>query len=126
MFSTIGPLSILMDFPLHRTAEGRFNELHTPALALGLKSDATYVGQELRLSPGDILLLYTDGIPETVNAAGEQFGLERIQSALSDEASLPAPEICHNILNAVSTFRHSPNQADDASIVTVTIDAVAV
>lgn len=65
-----------------RHAEGRAEEMRQESLPLGRFRRAAYQGRELDVAPGDRLLLYTDGILEAPNPAGEPFGEERLRDAL--------------------------------------------
>jgi len=78
---------------------------------------------EFSLSPGDILLLYTDGIIEAKNNGSEQFGLEKLKEVLLSAANEPAGEIIKQIMEAVTEHarlgdikKHKGHLADDASL----------
>jgi len=70
--------------------EGQVEELRQESLPLGRFRRAEYRNGELRLSPGDRLLLYTDGVTEALSPAGEPFGDERLRehAALSPDGLL--------------------------------------
>ncbi|MGR6317690.1 PP2C family protein-serine/threonine phosphatase [Micromonospora soli] len=86
-------------------------------LPLGLPSPDTEPG-EVRLEPGDRLLLYTDGIIETRDAAGEMFGLPRLADLAERHigSRLPAPETLRRLSRAVVAHRAGPPR-DDATLV---------
>ncbi|MEV4620748.1 PP2C family protein-serine/threonine phosphatase [Asanoa sp. NPDC049573] len=90
----------------------------TLPLGLGYLSDEPPRVHEETLHPGDRLLLYTDGVTEAVNSAGERFGLERlldlVQRALNDE--LPTPETMRRLVQAVLDH-HGEALQDDATAV---------
>jgi serine phosphatase RsbU (regulator of sigma subunit) len=69
--------------PLLVWHEGRVEELRQESLPLGRFRQAEYRNEELRLSPGDRLLLYTDGVTEALSPAGEPFGDERLREHLA-------------------------------------------
>jgi sigma-B regulation protein RsbU (phosphoserine phosphatase) len=69
-----------------RQAEGRIEELRQESLPLGRFRRAEYRNGELRLAPGDRLLLYTDGVTEALSPAGEPFGDERLGELLAASA----------------------------------------
>ena len=86
-------------------------------LPLGLIAGTSYTQTAVQLEPGDLLLLYTDGINESCNDSGEQLGLERL---LSLARSLPtgSPAAAGQaLLAAIEQFRGSKPPADDQTVV---------
>ncbi len=69
-------------FPLLRRAGGEVVELGTGGFPLGIRETLEIAQHEVALAPGDLLLLYSDGLPEAVNAAGEAFGYDAMRSLL--------------------------------------------
>jgi hypothetical protein len=67
-------------YPVKVSAAGVLEELGSGGLPLGIREDLQLASIRARLEPGDLLLLYSDGLPEAVNAAGESFGFERMKS----------------------------------------------
>ena len=67
------------------------------------------------LRPGDALVLYTDGVVEARNPAGEQFGQDRLVALLSTCAGRSAAGIARRI--ELATLAHSPRMSDDMAIV---------
>src|SRR5690349_7392869 len=105
---------------------------HLPALVLHrddslerLESTATIVGAfktwdceicEVEISPGDIFALYTDGITESFNDAGEEFGEERLAAALCRHRALSSNDLLAAIVDEVHRF--SPReQHDDITLI---------
>lgn len=68
---------------------------------IGLLPDSTFEMGELRLQPGDTLVIYSDGITEAASATGQQFGERRLQEIVEQNASNPLAEIQQQVLNAV-------------------------
>ena len=85
-----------------------------PNLPIGIVKGMTYVEQEADLKYDDALFLYTDGITEAENVVHEQFGLERLQNALSGRKS--AQEHVTNIQNTVAEFVGEASQSDDLTM----------
>jgi hypothetical protein len=70
-------------FPLLRHADGRIEELGNGGFPLGMRDPLPVVTRRVTLEPGDLLVLYTDGLPEAVDSLGKTaFGYERIRAAL--------------------------------------------
>ncbi len=103
-------------------ATDAFTELLGPGLALGLSPDYAYAEGRLEtLAPGQIVLLGTDGIWETMNAAGEMFGKKRLRTLIREHAAAPAAAIMTRIGVALAAFREEGPQADDVTMVVIKI-----
>jgi phosphoserine phosphatase RsbU/P len=85
------------------------------AYPLGIEPDETYLEHSLRLLPGDRLVLYTDGITESMNPAGELFQLKRLDAAASTPAVF-AEALINNILSDIGTFTHGAPLTDDRTL----------
>ncbi len=97
-----------------------FEELKGPGLALGVDPDYPFNGQcRTNLQEGQIYLVFTDGLWEACNAAGEDYGKERLQSCLRRCAHLKADEILTEILSDQRTFRGTRRNEDDITLVVV-------
>ena len=82
---------------------------------IGAFPDSTFVQREVQLLEGDKLLLFTDGVTEACNVAGEEFGDERLQKCLRSYAGRNAAELRTLILNDVTEFC-AGNFDDDATL----------
>ena len=69
------------DYPLVVRSDSRVHELIAGGMVLGLVEAGRYESAELTLGKGDLLLLYTDGVTDRVNAQGEMYGPARLQQA---------------------------------------------
>ena len=105
-------------FPFLRRADGRIEELGVGGLPLGMRFDRVFETDRTRIEPGDTLMLYTDGIVETLDGAGESFGFDRLRDGL---ASSGASQAVHDrVLRALDRFRGDEPVYDDCSLVVVT------
>ena len=77
-----------------------------------------YVTEHAQFGPGDIFALVTDGLIETLNQKDEEFGLQRLEHLLLQNAARPLPEIFDALIAAVSAF--GP-QKDDRTVLLVRI-----
>jgi len=101
-----------------RAAEGRAHELGGPAVPLGTRLESRLVEQSADLGPGDVLVFYTDGMPEAIDLHGEQFGDERIRQALDRSATgHSSAEIRTLLLEGVNRFKGDIELSDDLTIV---------
>ena len=90
--------------------------LDSTCTVLGLFRDWRCAMAECRLEPGDILVLYTDGITESLDEAGEEFGEERLIQSLLRCCGLPPQALLNSIVEQVRTF--SPHeQHDDITLI---------
>ena len=69
--------------------DGQLERLDSTCTALGLFKEWNCVVEERSLRPGDTLALYTDGVTEAFNDAGEEFGEQRLIEALRQHCALP-------------------------------------
>lgn len=88
---------------------------------VGLFADAAYKQQMVHLLPGDILLAFTDGISETMNAAEEEWGEERMIAEAQAHADLNAAELLQQLFRAADTFAAGAPQNDDMTLVLLRI-----
>lgn len=100
---------------------GDIVELGGNGMLLGLFEDvgASLTEHEMRLLPGDRLVLYTDGLTDVVNIAGELLGLERLTVFLHQHAQLPAEDMCLAIARDLDAYRGGAEQADDMTLLVV-------
>ncbi len=88
-------------------------------LALGMFRDTLYHQHFIRLEKGSTLVLYTDGITESTNPEGEEFGNERLAQSVLDGEGLPARALIDNIRKEISGFTHRRTLEDDATLFVV-------
>ena len=104
-------------FPLLRRASGEVEELGRGGLPLGIRGVVELARAQVTLAPHDLLVLYSDGLPEAVNVTGEAFGFERLRTLIRTEAE---PQAIHDrFLRALTTHIAGEPLTDDVSIVVV-------
>ena len=103
--------------------EGKVAELKPGGLGLGIMSEALFAPtiklMEVQVVPGDILLLYTDGLMEARDESGEQFGIERTTEILSASYGMSAGIILSNLAHALDDFAGHRVSEDDITAVCV-------
>jgi serine phosphatase RsbU (regulator of sigma subunit) len=103
--------------PLVLRRDGSVEFLGAGGPVLGAVPDATFVTGRAALSPGDMLLAYSDGILECENTWGEQFGLERLVSAARSAAGdLSANAMLFSVLGATQDFAAGKARVDDLAL----------
>ena len=104
-------------FPLLRRGDGTVAELGAGGLPLGLRADLDLAEDGVAFAPGDLLLLYTDGLPEAVNAAGQAFGFDRLTALVREGGG--AREVHDRVLAAFDAHLAGGALTDDLSLVVV-------
>lgn len=104
-------------FPAARP--GMVERLTSGGPVLGLLGGARFEQGERAVENGDLLVLYSDGIVEAANAAGEEFGEERVQRAVQANLHLSAAEIRNRVLAAVRAFTRDAAAADDQTLLVI-------
>ena len=84
---------------------------------VGLLAGAAYKQQTLHLLPGDILLAFTDGISEAMNAAEDEWGEDRMIAEAQAHADLNAAEVLQRLFQAADAFAAGAPQHDDMTLV---------
>jgi len=102
-------------FPIVLRADGRVEELGDGALPLGLRESANPSFGTIRLDPGDLVVVYTDGLVETLGRDGGAFGHERLRSAIG--AGGPAASVHDRIVEAFRVHLGDERLSDDLSLV---------
>ena len=101
-----------------------FVDLKGTGMALGIDGGSEYNDQIINgLSPGQVLLIGTDGIWETQNETGEMFGKERLKALLRRYAHLSSKKMITSIIDELHAFRKSVKQDDDITLVVIKITA---
>jgi sigma-B regulation protein RsbU (phosphoserine phosphatase) len=105
--------------PIVLDKKGNINRLESCGLCLGMFPDVEYKAQTVVLHPGDIILLFTDGITESRNKENKEFEEEKLVKFLKKKSKLPAPELIKEIQKEVETFTADTDQMDDQTVVVI-------
>ena len=89
--------------------------LETGGLFLGLFPQATYEEESLALEPGDLLVVFSDGVTEALNAQGEEFEESRLLACLDAHRQCGPAELLECLLSTVRGFVASAAQSDDVT-----------
>ena len=110
--------------PLLVRADGSSSFLETyENAALGIVPGQQYVLGSCSLAPGDMLLMYTDGVNEAENVVGDQFGDDRLLRVFADNPVRPSVELGDILLQALRDFVVSEIKTDDVTFVVVRREA---
>jgi sigma-B regulation protein RsbU (phosphoserine phosphatase) len=102
--------------PLLIRADGAADLLAPGGTVLGVFTESTYEPGEFTIQRGDRLVFYTDGITESRNAAGDEYGEERLSDAARRHRTLPAQDMLAALLGEITAF-NGGTYDDDATLI---------
>ena len=91
----------------------------TSGVALGIAPDITYEQRNVTLDPGEMMVLYTDGVTEAENVDQEQFQVQRLQAVYAEGQTKNAREANEAVFRAVREFAGDARQFDDITCLTL-------
>ncbi len=86
---------------------------------VGLLEFAPYAQEIVKLDPGDTVVLFSDGVSEALNAAGEEFGDERLEQVASAVKTSSSADIVDRIVASVREFTKGAPQSDDITVMVI-------
>ena len=104
-------------YPLALKANGEVHRLDVGGTVLGFFRDAKYRKGVYNVDPGDVLVLYTDGVTELTNAQEEEFGVERLIQTIHEHRNEPVGAIQSALQSALSKHQSSQGQCDDVTFI---------
>ncbi len=106
---------------LRCAADQSIEELPAGGTVIGLFPKSSYEEAVVDLRPGDVLLAFTDGVPEALNPKDEEFGEERLKNLLRGTAHLPVDEMASAIATELKSWIDNAPQFDDLTFVLVKV-----
>jgi sigma-B regulation protein RsbU (phosphoserine phosphatase) len=103
--------------PFYFTGDERPRMIESAGLALSIVEDVAYPEGTLTFEPGDLLLLYSDGITEAMNAQNEEYGEQRLTETAGKYRDLSAHLLLNKIIESVRQFAGKAPQADDMTMI---------
>ena len=101
---------------------GRVQQLDEGGTVVGLFEEVPYTQGTLKVEPGSVLVVFSDGLTEPENVYGEEFGMERLKEEVIRQANVPPPRAAENLIAAAEQWAGSAEQADDMTVVVVRMD----
>lgn len=98
-------------------ADGGMQKLERTGIPLGIFEEQTWKAGTVVISPGELMVCYTDGVPDAQNSKGEFFGEERLLSAIRNRSGEPARQMQAGILADISSYMDRAEQFDDIAII---------
>jgi len=109
------------DSLLYRAATGVIERISSASTVLGFVADEHHEVRRVTMEPGDVLLLYTDGVVEAADARGEMLGDDRLEELLRGVATDGAEDILSAVFSAVEEFSPAHDQGDDVTAVVIKV-----
>lgn len=94
-------------------ADGRF---------LGMFDALDLIEDQVQLQPGDRLIVFSDGVPDTINPDGERYGYDKLWERLSSSGHLPAAALCAHIVADIDAWALDADPFDDVTLLVVAYD----
>jgi sigma-B regulation protein RsbU (phosphoserine phosphatase) len=107
------------DHPCLFRQKGKTVRLESGGIVLGILPDYDYESGAISFGAGDVLVIYSDGVVESMNAANEQFGLDRLTGVITANLSGSARGILSAIVDAATKHAGAAPQYDDMTVVVV-------
>ncbi|MCP4397637.1 MAG: SpoIIE family protein phosphatase [bacterium] len=106
---------------LHKRSSGEVLMLEADGIALGAIDEIELEEKELSVEEGDVLVLYTDGVTESINSQEEEFGEERLEQLIQDHHTQSARDLMQTIEERVMAFAGDEPQFDDFTLMVLKI-----
>jgi sigma-B regulation protein RsbU (phosphoserine phosphatase) len=112
--------------PLIKRGDSNFDFLISPPdLVLAGMDETIYRQRETSLARGDTLFLYTDGITEAENTAGNFYGKERLRAFLNSRGNFPVKELLPELRSDIEAFSGGAEQSDDITMLALRLGQAA-
>lgn len=109
--------------PLH-VSRGSVHAIESTALPVGMFHDQEFVSTKIALSPGDSLVLYTDGFTESPGADGTEYGEHRLRSLLTGKHGHPPRQMADTCVQDMTGYRASSKIDDDQTLLVLQFNPV--
>jgi serine phosphatase RsbU (regulator of sigma subunit) len=103
--------------PLLLSRAGRLERLDATGRPLGMFTHDRHESRSVRIEPGDTLICYSDGVPDSRTPGGEWFGEERLVTLAQQAQDAPLNEVVEGVFNEVEKHRAGEIQEDDLTLV---------
>jgi sigma-B regulation protein RsbU (phosphoserine phosphatase) len=110
--------------PILISAGGEIERLNSDGFPIGMFANARYTAKDIRMQPGSRLIIFSDGLTDAQNAAGEDFGDERLIDCCRTIAPvIDAEGVAERLMQAVAEWSTGTEQFDDTTVVVVDVAA---
>ena len=100
-------------------ADGGRGQLTSSGVALGVLEECPYDQEMVPLAPGDLIVVYSDGVTDATNAGNEAFGLDRLERVVEATLGNSAEQVVESVFAAVEEHAGGEDQFDDLTVVVI-------
>jgi phosphoserine phosphatase RsbU/P len=97
--------------------KGQLLQLEQGGTVVGLFENPGYTERTVEVTPGSLLVVFSDGITEPENVYGEEFGMQRLKAEVLRQRDISVGRLAENLISAAEQWAGSPEQADDMTVV---------
>lgn len=105
--------------PYKLSKNGLITELVVGGIILGMIKDTPFNTKTVKLQPGDKIIMFTDGVTESMNEMDEEFEEKRLKKILEENAEENAQKTMEAIISAIKSFSGDVHQSDDVTLVVI-------
>ncbi|MBD3383756.1 SpoIIE family protein phosphatase, partial [candidate division KSB1 bacterium] len=105
--------------PLLVRSSGKKNELKTAGVVLSMLENFNYSEDEITINPGDLLIIYSDGITESLNENDEEYGEERLGELAIRLKDKSARDLVDQVIDNINEFSGKQPQFDDMTLMVI-------
>ncbi|MCG8608469.1 SpoIIE family protein phosphatase [bacterium] len=105
------------NFPFHFDQKGNVSSLEKGGIVLGLIPDCPFEEDEIELKPGELVVIYSDGVTEAENTKEELFDEQRLQEVVNQSKHLNAQQLVDLLVERVKSFTGAKAQDDDITLI---------
>src|SRR6185437_2118009 len=102
--------------------DGKAQSLDEGGTVVGLFENSEYRQRTISVSPGSILVAFSDGLTEPQNVYGEEFGVNRLRDEVLRQAKIPVRALAEDLIATTEQWAGTPEQADDITVVVARMD----
>jgi len=106
---------------IYRASKQNVEEVALKAMPLGSVADYAYQKKEITLSPGDTIMLMSDGVPELFNEQGEIFDYDRVKATFAEVASQTPGKIIEHFVSVGEAWANGKGQQDDMPFIVLKV-----
>lgn len=107
------------EHPIVLSRDGTVNRLVTGGIMLGMMDDFPFQDDSVQINPGDIMVIFSDGVTEAMNTEEVQFTDVRLKDTIMSHRGEDAPMLLESIVGAVKSHTGTAPQMDDITILVV-------